>query len=471
MFVSYLKIGERNGAKRLWFQGRRLEKAGIQPGLTYDIQYHDDQSLTITLRDGGTHRVSSKKQGDTIVPVIDLNNRALDETFGKDITRVRAIIRPGAIEVRIHPDDAAAKQRVDRLVSAIRDERPLRVGSLAHGGGVLDHALHDGLARAGVKSELAFAVEIDPDYLECSLRNNPVWTERSIAICAPMEEVETGLLPSVDILAAGLPCVGASLAGRAKNGNRHAEQHETAGHLFVAFLNIIKAVNPGIVILEEVVPYSTSVSMGVIRQVLTQWGYRLHETVLDERLGALEARKRMCMVAVSDGLAFDWAQLVPVRAKEGTIREILEDVPPDDPAWREYAYLNAKEQKDIAAGKGFRQQLLTPESPICGTIGRSYNKVRSTEPRLRHPTDQSLTRLLTPREHARVKTIPEHLVDGQCPTTAHEILGQSVIHAAFVAVGALIGKMLVQGRYPARPNCEVRTGAVSDASQLQMMFS
>ena len=51
-----------------------------------------------------------------------------------------------------------------------------------------------------------------------------------------------------------------------------------------------------------------------------------------------------------------------------------------------------------------------------------------------------MSRLLTPAEHARVKTIPENLIEGLSATTAHEVLGQSVIFSAFIAVGELIAK-------------------------------
>lgn len=87
------------------------------------------------------------------------------------------------------------------------------------------------------------------------------------------------------------------------------------------------------------------------------------------------------------------------------------------------------------------QKAIDGSEPRCGTIGRGYQKARSTEPFLKHPTNGK-QRLFTPVEHARVKTIPEQLVAGLSDTTAHEILGQSVIHAAFMAVGKLVGETL-----------------------------
>lgn len=53
-----------------------------------------------------------------------------------------------------------------------------------------------------------------------------------------------------------------------------------------------------------------------------------------------------------------------------------------------------------------------------------------------------MLRLLTPREHAQVKGIPECLIEGLPATTAHELLGQSIIYPAFVAVGELVASAL-----------------------------
>lgn len=48
-----------------------------------------------------------------------------------------------------------------------------------------------------------------------------------------------------------------------------------------------------------------------------------------------------------------------------------------------------------------------------------------------------------PAEHARAKLIPTHLADGLSETIAYEMLGQSVIHGAFVAISMHIGRELL----------------------------
>lgn len=442
--IRYIKLGEHRGRRRIWLEGRHIESAGFVPGITYRVSTdRGERSLTLELG-CGSHMVSRKSTGGSTVPVIDICNSELTELFGNDVSRIKVEISASAIRITVHPDDAAMLERAERLQKKLSDGAPLAMGSVAHGGGILDHALHEGLRLAGFKATLSWAVEIEHDYIEHSMRVNPVWSADTTAIEGPMQEVETGILAKVDILVGGLPCTGASVAGRAKNKLAFAEQHETAGALFLAFLNIVKAANPSCVVLENVIPFANTISMHIIRSVLDAWGYVVHEEVLDgQMLGALEDRKRLCMVAVTRGVEFNFKALVPCRDKEDRLAEVLEDVPLDSPMWNEYPYLAEKEERDIAAGKGFRRQILTSNAPGCGTIGRGYAKCRSTEIKIQHPHNPKLMRQVTPAEHARIKTVPAFLIEGLCSTRAHEILGQGVIHCAFMAVGKLLGSALL----------------------------
>lgn len=441
--IKYVKLGIQRGKTRVWLEGRRLEAAGFTPGASYRMLIDIASQRIELLREDGARVVSRKTVRDRVCPVIDICSGEVERIFGAAAERVKVEIHVGRVVVMIHPTDRASADRKARLMEKLQSGAALDVGSVAHGGGILDNALHAGLERAGIKSRLAWAIEVEAAYLEVSMANNSVFDAQTLPILGPMEDVELDRLARVDIVSSGIPCVGASLAGRAKNKLKAAEHHESAGVLFYALLNIIKAVNPSIVIIENVVQYSSTLSMHVIRELLAQWSYDVHETVLDgNAMGALEDRKRMCMVAVPTGFAFRIEDLLPIRTKESTLGDALEDIPAESDMYQPRPYLVEKEQRDIAAGKGFRRQLLTGSATACGCVGAGYGKIRSTEPMLLHPNDPLKSRLLTPVEHARVKTIPPELIRGVSNTTAHEILGQSVIWTAFVALGSLIGTTL-----------------------------
>jgi DNA (cytosine-5)-methyltransferase 1 len=441
----YPKLGDRRGGKRLWLEGRKLERVGIEPGMQYSVVW-DRESRTVTLdftAETGERKVSRRNRGGREMPIIDIGSADLEEALGSGLERAKVTINSAKIVVQVHPDDEAARERLDRLVAKVRAGEPLATGSLAHGGGVLDHAIHTGLKDVGIDAKLAFAVEIDDQVLEAAARNNPIWDESTLQIHAGMEEVETDILPKVDILIAGIPCTGASKAGKAKNHNKETEFHEKAGALFVSFLQIVKKTGPSVVVLENVRDYAHSVGAHVIRKTLETWGYALYETVLDgNEMGVLESRERLCMVGISPeiGLALD--RIVPIREKEKSLSEILEDIGPDSELWRPYANLLRKAALDLEKGRNFKLNLVTGAAVAIGTLGAGYSKVRNTEAKLVHPTDPTLMRQLTPVEHARAKGAPPELIRDLSATLAHTILGNSVSHAAWQAFGRLLGQSI-----------------------------
>jgi DNA (cytosine-5)-methyltransferase 1 len=270
---------------------------------------------------------------------------------------------------------------------------------------------------------------------------------------ATVEEIAPSLLPPVDILSASLPCVGFSKSGIAK---KHLEfpEEDSSGTAFLGLLGIIRATNPSIVIHENVPSFAESVTCHLMTRWLELLGYQVRSKTLGKDLGAFERRDRHILLAVSQGLArhVDLDRIEPSATAPGRLAEILERIPLDSPRWKRFEYLDAKQESDIAQGKGFRRQVLNADANSCGTIGRGYHKSRSTEPFVAHPMNPMLSRLLTPTEHAAVKGIPVSAVGGLSDKTAHEILGQSVLFPGFRSLGRLIGNALDTLGQPAAPD-------------------
>lgn len=442
--VINTKIGETRGVMRVWFEGRKLAREGFTQGVKYQRTIIKGK-ITMVRHENGNYVVSGRKRRncDDLIPIIDVANQELTDSMD-GVTKVKIVIRRGIIVITPHAAELKKREREGRLMQKIKQGDPLSVTSLFHGGGVLDKAAHHGLERAGVASYVGMVVEIEDKYLESSLSNNPeLWADDSIIVHSPIEDAT--IRPDAyhsDIMIAALPCTGASKSGRSKNKLKHAEDHQAAGGMFYYFLRYVESVNPAIIQIENVKEYQSTAAMAAIRNVLECMGYAIQEHVfMGTEYGALEARERLCVVAVSNGLDlnFDLSQIAASQTKAATIGDILEPVANDDPRWKEYEYLAEKERRDIKAGKGFKRQLLTPDAEQCGTIGRGYSKARSTEPFLIHPENPDLSRLFTAKEHARIKTIPESIVADQSETTAQEILGQSVIFMVFVDIYAELG--------------------------------
>lgn len=440
------KIGNHRGAPRVWIEGQQAEVAGFAPGQKYDVEVRG-KTVVLAANKDGSRVVSSKKAGERQNPVIDLNSKELLAVFD-GMSAVRVVAREGEIFLLPLASEIKKQERFARLREKLESGEPLAMGSLSFGGGVLSSAIHSGLHQEGVEGRLAFANEIREELLEHASRANDAWDRKTIPLAAPMQELafdERAMahLPKVEVMEMGLPCSGASRAGRSKRGLEHPEEHPEVGHLVVSALVILAKANPAIVVLENVPEYATSASASILRNQLRDLGYTTHEKTFNGReWGALENRTRWCMVAASEGIPFSFDQLVPPAAAPKKLGAYLDNIAPDDPRWSRMQGLKDKEVRDAAAGKGFKMQIFDADSEKIGTITKGYAKVRSTDPKIAHPTDPDLLRQLTPAEHARVKGVPERLVEGLAATTAHEILGQGIIYHPFEALGKHIAATL-----------------------------
>ena len=313
-----------------------------------------------------------------------------------------------------------------------------KAGGLFHCLGVLDHAVHSGLSEADCSVSHAYAVELEGSYLDVSLANNPIWSRRSQFYSGDIALFDRNEFAKhqANVIVAGIPCTGASIAGRAKLKLANAESHPAAGGMFYFVLSHIAQNGSLLGIFENVTQYKNTESFKIIKETLVAWGFTVDTKTIDSaQFGTLEARKRLIVVATHKHWLgkFSLATFSPKKYQDKTVGDILDtSITPDDKRYKEYAYLEEKEKRDLAAGKGFKQSKLTPESKHSSTLTRGYQKVRSVESRLLHPTNPSLTRLFTTKEHARLKSIPEYLIKGvTSETLGHQMLGQSVDFMAF----------------------------------------
>lgn len=442
------KIGFAHNAPRLYKQGRALDHAGFTPGTRFTAKVDREQGFVLLKIDpSGARLVSAKGEGENRIPVIDLNSAEILSIFdGMD--QVRVIVKPGAIFVLGLATEVRRTQRLKRLQTDLEAGNPIRIGSTSHGAGILSNAIHRGLTEEGLATELVFANDIDGGYLDQAQAHNDAWSDTTLRIEAPLQELAfddwmTGKLPYAHVIEAGIPCTASSNAGRAKKHLAKPEDDPNVGHLIVGYLALIARCNPAVVVLENVENYMQTASMGIFRSQMRDLGYEVHERVLEgAAFGALENRKRLAAVAVTRGMTFDFDALAVPPHVVRTVSEILEDVVLDDPCWSPMQYLKDKEVTDKAAGKGFRMQPVPYDATSVPTVTRGYMKRRSTDPFVQHPENLDLLRLFTPIEHARVKGVPPELIAGMSATQAHQVLGQGICFAPFRHVGRLIGVSL-----------------------------
>lgn len=445
--VAVISVGEKGGVPRIWMEGLKLLVGGFRKEVQYAVKEQTKDKIVLTLQRDGKRKVCGRKRNGRDMPIIDLNNADLGKLFEVG-QKVRAVVRKGVIIIRAHAVAKKISERVNRFLTKLRNGEPLACGSVFHGGGILSKALHSGFGKAGVSSFCKVAVEQNQHFLEYSRDfNREMFNGESIFIESKIEDLSVDGAPQLDFFEAGIPCVGASSAGKAKNGIEHAEEHVAAGGMFYNFLRWLEATNPALWLLENVPNYQSSASMAAIRAVAAQLGYVLQERILHgNEFGALEARKRLCVVAVSYGLedVFDLDSVTGDHEKPENLGAILGPIGEDDEQWSEMAYLSKKADEDKKAGKGFARQLFTSESPKINTLPANLMKRRSTDPMIQHPTNPNLCRLVTNLEHARAKDIPESMVEDRpgrlSRTSLHDVFGQGVVFSCFERVAYHIAK-------------------------------
>lgn len=353
------------------------------------LNYNVEENITVV-----ETKLSKNKEETELVRV---NLIALSTNLSReDITRSTVVgevcdINTPVIPTFLKPasNDARIEQREGAVKDNLLSGSPLTMGSIFSGGGILDRATHEGLADMKLNSYCKFGMEWAESAFMSNLENNAaVWRNDSFFLLGDVRNVNVYLraMTLVNGLTAGIPCVGASIAGISKNKLKNAEEHKLAGSLFVNSMEIIKASNPAFLVIENVIGYQNTVGASIIRSVLHYLGYDLFEaTFKGNGYGALEDRERFVLLAVSKNICsgehnpLNFVQ--PIVAKQDTLNDIKEDVPVTSTMWSWRDYLDAKQERDAAAGKGFaNRQLLTGSEGKVGTIGRDYQKGRSTEP-------------------------------------------------------------------------------------------
>lgn len=448
--VKTLTLGSHRGSPRLWVIGRLAERAGFHPGAAFTVEPGEEAgTIVVKLARQGERTVSRKRYASgRVVPVLDINS---GDSLGalSEVGVVKVQFYPGRIQLSALDSHKRLVRRLARLRQRLARSQPLELAGVCAGGGVLSHAVHAGLADARVPSTMAVFNELREDLVEQAASANSVIGTRTSLMQLPLQELafdESVLrtLPEVDLIELGLPCSGASLAGRARRRLRHPEEHPDVGHLVVAALALVARLNPAVCLFENVVPYASTASASLLRNQLRDFGYELHETtLLGTDFGALEARKRWCLLALSRGISLDLRNFVPRNAAKASLAEVLEPADAAGLRWSEMPGLLAKQERDQAGANNFKMQVFDAQDTCIGTLTKGIYRNRSTDPKIRHPDNPALLRVPTAREHARCKGVPEVLIEGLSHSRAHELLGQSVVYEPFRQLCAFLGKALV----------------------------
>ena len=443
--TTYTSTKETKRGLRIWIEGQKLSLVGFEPEALYSVLY-DGIAKRISLHldpTNGAKRVTKATRNGKARPIIDLQSNMVNSVFDAG-ERLRVTFTDGLIIIEQHHEASSQEQREKRFTQRSQSGGQLLEASMFTGGGISTEAIAQAITESGFNSRVSWCCEMEAKYIESAGENCLAIDDDTAFLVGMAEEIEPHLFTAVDVLSFSMPCAGFSKAGKSKH-KQSSENH--SGTALFGVINAIKSSNPSVIISENVTEALDSPIYQLLTSELRRTGYKVFEQVLNQsHTGTIENRARYWMVAISEGIAPEQMELLAlpeIAQDRPSISSILEPNPSEPFAANDY--LAEKAVRDLAAGKGFKRQLIDGSENRCGTIGRFYAKKRSTEPFVVNA--EGLERLFTPLEHARVKSIPEHLIaSGLSKTTAHEILGQSVDYRQPLKLGlALFASLKTTG--------------------------
>lgn len=436
-----------NGAARVYIKNSEaLRASNFFADKTIKIERKKGR-IDITLDPNGKKRIMGTARGE----LLELKDKETAAAIGH-VTRVSVTFRKNKISITIHSEDEAQMRREKAFISKLIKGAPLRKGSFFSGLGMLSFSIKEGLASQGFETEIAFANDNNELAMACNLEGNPIWNDAShdaVAITDDLNHMPLDALPDdVDIVEVGYPCVAFSaLANPAKRDLNHPD----TGTLFIPLVNALRKLNPALIIFENVPAFGESVTLELISRSMP--GYRFEQKIFNGHdFGELEARPRVCVVAVSKGLPeFNFESLpMPSRIEAPALSTFLNKLSDDHAAWRKMEHVKAR---DSMKNIGYRNCLYSGDENAMTTIPASYASPKAGTPMIQHPTQPDLQRQIMPDEHANIRRLPATLkklvVDvwtGSHPmvsnkgsfTAAHRLLGNGVSRNIWSFVGAIV---------------------------------
>jgi len=247
------------------------------------------------------------------------------------------LVRGPFLRLDPHPDHRTTVDGTLDLIHSVRAERPgaLFAADLFCGAG----GLSLGLREAGF--EVVVGVDHYAEAVETHRHHFPgLAVDWDLSETAKVEEI-AGLIRDggIDLVVGGPPCQPFSKAGRSIIRHRvhHAlrDPHDERRDLWRSFVEVVRLSMPRGVLMENVPDMALDKEMFILRSIveeLEQLGYAVEERVVDTwRYGVPQFRQRLILVALRDGIAFDWPDEAPER---DSVWNAIGEMPPVEGGWR-----------------------------------------------------------------------------------------------------------------------------------------
>jgi DNA (cytosine-5)-methyltransferase 1 len=247
------------------------------------------------------------------------------------------LVRGPFVRLPPHPEACISPEALVSFARALRAEDPglMLAADLFSGAG----GLSLGLEQAGVR--VVLAVDHDPEALETHAHHFPgLALDWDLAEPTAVEKVSELICSAgIDVLAGGPPCQPFSRASRSGIRDRVRQglrdPHDQRRDLWRSFLEVARLCHPRAVVMENVPDMALDREMFILRSMvleLEQLGYAVEERLVDtSQYGVPQFRQRMIIVALADGIRFQWP---PPDEHVVKVSSAISDLPPVEGGWR-----------------------------------------------------------------------------------------------------------------------------------------
>ncbi len=236
--------------------------------------------------------------------------------------------------VRLPRHELACDSEDELLALVPTLTRPLAADLFCGAGG-----LSLGLEQAGF--DVVLAVDNDAEALETHRAHHPGLSVNWDLADADVVERIAALVRrcGITLVVGGPPCQPFSRAGRSmvrelvRTGRRH--HHDRRRDLWESFLGVVELSAPSAVVMENVPDMALDRGMVILRTMIERLealGYSVEERVVDAwRYGVPQFRQRLILVALAEGIAFEWPE---ESADRVTVDNSIGDLPEVEGGWR-----------------------------------------------------------------------------------------------------------------------------------------
>lgn len=419
------KIGRKKatGLARIYIQNAiDLAAAKFMPNTFFSVTVMDKRITLKSVATGDRKVIRSKNNAS----IVELTNKEIN-TFCGDAEYVIVTLRRGKIVICLHTQDENRQRRESNFVRMLK-QGVITTASLFSGIGALAYQLYKGFNNLGIRAQMQYANEIDPIAAEINVNFNPMWEYagyNAVMVCDDIEKMDLTDLPiDVGFVEIAIPCVGHStLTSKIKKDTRHP----LAGKLFMRTIEAVRKMNAASLLIECTPGLKGSDTLDCVIDQLEKLGYSIETINLKgSDFGDFEHRKRFCLFAVSKGVRHLFPNLNGIESyfsnAEKKFGSIMDTVSPDDKSWKPYEHVKARNDM---SNLGYKNVLINSETKNIPALLSTYASPKAGQPFVQHPTDPNLQRMISVREHARIRKLPSTMIEALCSLAKGTLLGRN----------------------------------------------